>query len=28
MTGYDWGVYIVQFTLKDGRIFSKNITKR
>ncbi|MGL6126720.1 hypothetical protein [Chryseobacterium artocarpi] len=28
MTGYDWGVYIVRFTLKDGRIFSKNITKR
>ncbi|MGL6127710.1 hypothetical protein [Chryseobacterium artocarpi] len=28
MTGYDWGVYIVRFTLKDGRVFSKNITKR
>lgn len=28
MTGYDWGVYILRFTLKDGRIFSKNITKR
>ncbi|SDQ50251.1 hypothetical protein SAMN05421664_1834 [Chryseobacterium soldanellicola] len=28
MTGYEWGVYIVRFTLKDGRIFSKNITKR
>jgi len=28
MTGYDWGVYIVRFTLKDGRILSKNITKR
>ncbi|MCJ7933831.1 MAG: T9SS type A sorting domain-containing protein [Chryseobacterium sp.] len=28
MTGYDWGVYIVRFTLKDGRIFSRNITKR
>ncbi|RLJ34188.1 hypothetical protein CLU97_3683 [Chryseobacterium sp. 7] len=28
MIGYDWGVYVVQFTLKDGRIFSKNITKR
>jgi len=28
MTGYDWGVYVVRFTLKDGRIFSKNITKR
>ncbi|UTX47674.1 hypothetical protein [Chryseobacterium sp. MA9] len=28
MIGYDWGVYVVRFTLKDGRIFSKNITKR
>ncbi|MGG7469125.1 hypothetical protein ACVVIH_09260 [Chryseobacterium arthrosphaerae] len=28
MTGYDWGVYIFRFTLKDGRIFSKNITKK
>lgn len=28
MKGYDWGVYVVRFTLKDGRIFSKNITKR
>lgn len=28
MTGYDWGVYVVRFILKDGRIFSKNITKR
>lgn len=28
MTGYDWGVYIVRFTLKDGRVFSRNITKR
>ncbi|WP_185151301.1 hypothetical protein [Chryseobacterium viscerum] len=28
MTGYDWGIYVVRFTLKDGRIFSKNITKR
>jgi len=28
MTGYDWGVYIIRFTLKDGRIFSKNITKK
>ncbi|QUY58108.1 hypothetical protein I2F65_14070 [Chryseobacterium arthrosphaerae] len=28
MTGYDWGVYILRFTLKDGRIFSKNITKK
>ncbi len=28
MTGYNWGVYILRLTLKDGRIFSKNITKR
>lgn len=28
MTNYDWGIYVVRFTLKDGRIFSKNITKR
>ena len=28
MEGYDWGVYVLRFTLKDGRIFSKNITKR
>ncbi|WP_312296858.1 hypothetical protein [Chryseobacterium sp.] len=28
MTRYDWGVYVIRFTLKDGRIFSKNITKR
>jgi hypothetical protein len=28
MTGYEWGVYVVRFTLKDGRAFSKNITKR
>jgi hypothetical protein len=28
MTGYDWGVYVLRFTLKDGRAFSKNITKR
>ncbi|MBV8325192.1 T9SS type A sorting domain-containing protein [Chryseobacterium sp.] len=28
MTGYEWGVYILRFTLKDGRTFSKNITKR
>ncbi|WPO84120.1 hypothetical protein SD427_07235 [Chryseobacterium sp. JJR-5R] len=28
MTGYDWGVYVVRFALKDGRVFSKNITKR
>lgn len=28
MTGYDWGVYVLRFILKDGRIFSRNITKR
>ncbi|MDQ1806592.1 T9SS type A sorting domain-containing protein [Chryseobacterium sp. CKR4-1] len=28
ISGYDWGVYILQFTLKDGRIFSRNVTKR
>ncbi|WP_370901327.1 hypothetical protein [Chryseobacterium gossypii] len=28
MTGYDWGVYVLRFTLKDGRVFSRNITKR
>lgn len=28
MTGYDWGVYVIRFTLRDGRVFSKNITKR
>ncbi|CAH0262899.1 T9SS type A sorting domain-containing protein [Chryseobacterium sp. Bi04] len=28
MNGYDWGVYILRFTLKDGRVFGKNITKR
>lgn len=28
MTGYDWGVYVLNFTLKDGRVFSRNITKR
>lgn len=28
MTGYYWGVYVLRFTLKDGRVFSKNITKR
>ncbi|AZB18412.1 hypothetical protein EG352_11775 [Chryseobacterium indologenes] len=28
MTGYDWGVYILRFTLKDGRVFGKNVTKR
>ncbi|RNA61789.1 hypothetical protein D1631_07510 [Chryseobacterium nematophagum] len=28
MTGYAWGVYVLHFTLKDGRAFSRNITKR
>ncbi|WP_294217798.1 hypothetical protein [uncultured Chryseobacterium sp.] len=28
MTGYDWGIYVLHFTLKDGRVFSRNITKR
>lgn len=28
MTGYDWGIYVLRFTLKDGRVFSRNITKR
>lgn len=28
MNGYEWGVYVLRFTLKDGRVFSKNITKR
>lgn len=28
MSGYYWGVYILHFTLKDGRVFSRNITKR
>ncbi|AZB33663.1 MULTISPECIES: hypothetical protein [Chryseobacterium] len=28
MTGYDFGVYVLRFTLKDGKVFSKNITKR
>lgn len=28
MTGYEWGVYILRFTLIDGRVISKNITKR
>lgn len=28
MTSYDWGVYVLNFTLKDGRVFSRNITKR
>ncbi|GAB0155166.1 hypothetical protein CHRYSEOSP005_04260 [Chryseobacterium sp. Alg-005] len=28
MSGYQWGVYILRFTLKDGRVFTRNITKR
>ncbi|GAA4159083.1 hypothetical protein GCM10022217_21230 [Chryseobacterium ginsenosidimutans] len=28
MTGYEWGVYVLHFTLKDGRVFSRNVTKR
>jgi hypothetical protein len=28
MTGYDWGIYILRFTLKDGKVFSRNVTKR
>lgn len=28
MINYDWGIYILHFTLKDGRVFSRNITKR
>lgn len=28
MTGYEWGIYVLHFTLKDGRVFSRNITKR
>lgn len=28
MSGYDWGIYILRFTLKDGRVFTRNITKR
>ncbi|WBV55579.1 hypothetical protein PFY10_15220 [Chryseobacterium daecheongense] len=28
MSNYEWGVYVLHFTLKDGRVFSKNITKR
>ena len=28
MSGYEWGVYVLRFTLKDGRVVSKNITKR
>jgi hypothetical protein len=28
MTGYEWGVYVLHVQLKDGRVFSRNITKR
>lgn len=28
MTGYEWGIYVLYVKLKDGRTFSKNITKR
>ncbi|RMZ60054.1 hypothetical protein D1632_10725 [Chryseobacterium nematophagum] len=28
MSGYQWGIYVLHFTLKDGRKFSRNITKR
>ncbi|REC63440.1 hypothetical protein DRF65_04905 [Chryseobacterium pennae] len=28
MTGYEWGVYVLRFTLKDGRVFARNITKK
>ena len=28
MTGYEWGVYVLHVKLKDGRVFSRNITKR
>ncbi|WP_261511051.1 T9SS type A sorting domain-containing protein [Chryseobacterium paludis] len=28
MSSFEWGVYVLHFTLKDGRVFSKNITKR
>lgn len=28
MSGYYWGVYVLRFTLKDGRVFSRNVTKR
>lgn len=28
MTGYEWGVYVLHLKLKDGRVFSRNITKR
>lgn len=28
MTGYEWGIYVLRFTLKDGSVFSRNITKR
>lgn len=28
MTGYEWGIYVLYVKLKDGRTFSRNITKR
>ncbi|KFF23047.1 hypothetical protein IW22_02085 [Chryseobacterium sp. JM1] len=28
MSDFEWGIYVLRFTLKDGRVFSKNITKR
>ncbi|MGG5208944.1 hypothetical protein ACQWU4_08345 [Chryseobacterium sp. MIQD13] len=28
MSGYDWGIYILRFTLKDGRVFVRNVSKR
>lgn len=27
MTGYYLGVYVLSFTLKDGRVYTKNIIK-
>ena len=27
MTGYYYGVYVISFTLKDGRVYTKNIIK-
>lgn len=28
MTGYEWDIYVLYVKLKDGRTFSRNITKR
>ncbi|QCX53039.1 T9SS type A sorting domain-containing protein [Elizabethkingia sp. JS20170427COW] len=28
MSGYHYGVYIIRFQLKDGRVYSKNIIKQ